>query len=73
MGLFFIFQQTIEFTRPEGNDIYRRFKINSVKCDNYGSVITGGNEGVIYIIAPTSPLKIIGKIDDCGSEITSVS
>lgn len=35
--------------------------------------MAGGNEGAVYIITPTNPLKMITKIVDCGSEITSVS
>jgi len=65
--------KTMKLLRPHGNDSQRRYKLNSIKCTNYGSIITGGNEGAIYIITPTCPPRIIAKIIDCGSEITSVS
>lgn len=35
--------------------------------------MTGGNEGVVYILTPTNPPKVIAKIQNSGSEITSVS
>jgi len=35
--------------------------------------MTGGNEGVVYILTPTNPAKVIAKIQPSGSEITSVS
>lgn len=55
------------------NDDQRSYKLNCIKCTNYGSIITGGNEGAIYILAPTNPPKVIARIADSGSEITSVS
>lgn len=57
----------------KSNEGQRHYKLNCIKCTNYGSIITGGNEGAIYIITPTNPTKIITKIVDSGSEITSVS
>lgn len=62
----------MKFVKPI-NESRRRYKLNCIKCTNYGSIITGGNEGAIYIITPTNPPKIIAKIIDSGSEITSVS
>lgn len=50
-----------------------RYKLNEIKCTNYGSIIYGGNEGVVNIITPTNPPKCIAKIVDSGAEITSVS
>jgi len=55
------------------NETQRRCKLNSIKCTNYGSIITGGNEGTVYVMTPTNPPKIIAKIVDSGPEITSVS
>lgn len=48
------------------------YKLNSIKCTNYGSIISGGSEGVIRITTPTIPSKTINKIVDASSEITSV-
>ncbi|XP_050534778.1 F-box/WD repeat-containing protein 9-like [Daktulosphaira vitifoliae] len=63
--------ETVKFVKPI-NESRRRYKLNCIKCTNYGSIITGGNEGAIYIITPTNPPKIIAKIIDSGSEITSI-
>jgi len=66
-----IFLQTVNLVKPV--DDRRNYKLNCIKCTNYGSIITGGNEGVVYILTPTNPPKIIAKIADSRSEITSVS
>lgn len=66
-----IFLQTVNLVKPV--DDSRNYKLNCIICTNYGSIITGGNEGVVYILTPTNPPKVIAKIVDCGSEITSVS
>lgn len=63
-----IFLQTVNL-----GDDSRSYKLNCIKCTNYGSIITGGNEGVVYILSPTNPPKVIAEIVDSGSEITSVS
>ncbi|XP_050423701.1 F-box/WD repeat-containing protein 9-like [Adelges cooleyi] len=62
--------KTVNFVRPL-NTSRKRYKINCIKCTNYGSIIIGGNEGAVYFITPTSPLRVITKIDS-GSEITSI-
>ncbi|VVC32735.1 WD40-repeat-containing domain,WD40 repeat, conserved site,WD40/YVTN repeat-like-containing domain,G- [Cinara cedri] len=69
-GLFNILE-TVEFVRP-ANKTARRYKINCIKCTNYGSIITGGNEGIIYILTPTNPPKVIAEIKETGSEISSI-
>lgn len=65
------FFQTVKLVRPINDN--RNYKLNCIKCTNYGSIITGGNEGIVYILTPTNPPKVIAKIVDSGSEITSVS
>jgi len=61
----------VKLVRPINDN--RNYKLNCIKCTNYGSIITGGNEGIVYILTPTNPPKVIAKIIDSGSEITSVS
>lgn len=62
----------MKFVKPK-DESKKNYKLNCIKCTNYGSIITGGNEGAIYISTPTNPPKIIAKIvDSGGSEITSV-
>lgn len=70
MFYIYIYTQTVTLEKPREN---ARYKLNSIKCTNYGSIISGGNEEVIYITTPTKPSKIIAKIADTSSEITSVS
>jgi len=65
------FLQTVKLVRPINDS--RNYKLNCIKCTNYGSIITGGNEGFVYILTPTNPPKVIAKIYDSVSEITSVS
>ncbi|KAL5243580.1 hypothetical protein ACI65C_010990 [Semiaphis heraclei] len=62
--------ETVNLVKPV--DDSRNYKLNCIICTNYGSIITGGNEGVVYILTPTNPPKVIAKIVDCGSEITSI-
>lgn len=66
------FLQTVKLERQPISS-GRHYKVNCIKCSNYGSVISGGNEGIVYILTPTNPPKVIAKIDGSGSEITSVS
>lgn len=58
------------FEKPTNRNA--NYKLNSIKCTNYGSIICGGSAGVIHITTPTIPSKTIAKIDDANSEITSV-
>ncbi|XP_060867183.1 F-box/WD repeat-containing protein 9-like [Metopolophium dirhodum] len=69
-GLFDVIQ-VVNLAKPI-NDCRRNYKLNCIKCTNYGSIMTGGNEGVVYILTPTNPAKVIAKIQPSGSEITSI-
>lgn len=62
--------ETVKLVRPINDN--RNYKLNCIQCTNYGSIITGGNEGIVYILTPTNPPKVIAKIVDSGSEITSI-
>ncbi|CAI6348790.1 unnamed protein product [Macrosiphum euphorbiae] len=63
--------QVVSLAKPI-NDYVQKYRLNCIKCTNYGSIMTGGNEGVVYILTPTNPPKVITKLQNSGSEITSI-
>ncbi|XP_008187735.1 F-box/WD repeat-containing protein 9 isoform X2 [Acyrthosiphon pisum] len=70
-GLFDVIE-VVNLAKPI-NDNVRNYKLNCIKCTNYGSIMTGGNEGAVYILTPTNPAKVIAKIQhSTSSEITSI-
>lgn len=44
-----------------------------MKCTNYGSIITGSNDGRVAIMSPTIPPKIIVRLISYNYPMNSVS